>query len=184
MPRPGKTLLVLLVATVIAACASEEPEMETVSEVDLERFMGDWYVIANIPTFLEKGAHNAIETYSLNDDGTIDTKFRFRADAFDGELKNYNPKGFVLDTESNARWGMRFIWPIKADFRIVYLDDDYQHTIVGRQKRDFVWLMAREPIIDDADYERLMSLIEDLGYDMSTVVRVPQQWPEEGEEQS
>ena len=42
--------------------------MQTVSYVDLDRFMGDWYVIANIPTFLEKGAHNAVERYDLNDD--------------------------------------------------------------------------------------------------------------------
>ena len=31
-------------------------ELNTVDYVDLERFMGDWYVIANIPTFIEKGA--------------------------------------------------------------------------------------------------------------------------------
>ena len=43
--------------------------MKTVEFVDLERFMGDWYVIANIPTFIEKGATNAIESYKLMDDG-------------------------------------------------------------------------------------------------------------------
>ena len=29
-------------------------KLKTVDFVDLERFMGDWYVIANIPTFIEK----------------------------------------------------------------------------------------------------------------------------------
>ena len=150
--------------------------METVSYVDLERFMGDWYVIANIPTFLEKGAHNAVETYELNDDGTIATTFVFRADGFDGEEKRYNPKGFVKDTETNALWGMRFIWPIKADYRIVYLDEDYSQTIIGRQKRDFVWIMAREPEISEADYAMLLGVVESLGYDTSKVERVPQKW--------
>ena len=41
--------------------------------VDVDRFMGDWYVIANIPTFAEKGAHNAVESYRLDADGTIAT---------------------------------------------------------------------------------------------------------------
>ncbi len=150
--------------------------METVDYVDLERFMGDWYVIANIPTFLEKGAHNAVETYAMNDDGTIATTFTFRDDGFDGELKQYNPKGFVRDTDTNALWGMRFIWPIKADYRIVYLDEDYSQTIIGRQKRDFVWVMAREPNISDSDYETLLGVVESLGYDMSKVERVPQKW--------
>ena len=120
--------------------------------------MGDWYVIANIPTFVEKGAHNAVENYALNDDGTIATTFTFRADSFDGKLKTYTPKGFVRNTETNALWGMQFIWPIKGDFRVVYLDDDYSQTVVGRQKRDFVWIMARTPEIPDAEYRELVDL--------------------------
>ena len=150
--------------------------METVDYVDLDRFMGDWYVIANIPTFLEKGAHNAVETYAMNDDGTIATTFTFREDGFDGKKKEFNPKGFVRDTESNAVWGMRFVWPIKADYRIVYLSDDYSQTIIGRNKRDFVWVMAREPEVSDADYDMLLGIVESLGYDMSKVERVPQKW--------
>ena len=150
--------------------------MKTVEKVDLERFMGDWYVIANIPTFLEKGAHNAVETYALNDDGTIDTTFVFRDDSFDGKRKEYNPKGFVKEDGSNALWGMRFIWPIKADYRIVYLDEDYQQTIIGRQKRDFLWIMARTPTIPESDYERLIAFAASIGYDVDKIERVPQRW--------
>lgn len=171
-----KAVLVVAASVLLAACAGRGPEMETVDYVDLDRFMGDWYVIANIPTFLEKGAHNAVETYAMNDDGTIATTFTFRDDGFDGKKKEYNPKGFVRDTESNAVWGMRFIWPIKADYRIVYLSDDYSQTIIGRNKRDFVWVMAREPEVSDADYDMLMGIVESLGYDMSKVERVPQKW--------
>lgn len=150
--------------------------METVEYVDLDRFMGRWYVIANIPTFLEKGAYNAVETYSMNEDGTIATNFTFRKDGFDGELKEYNPKAFVLDKNSNARWGMRFVWPIKADYRIVYLDDDYTKTVIARQKRDFVWIMARTPTIGVAEYDGLVMLVEAIGYDPSLLQRVPQSW--------
>lgn len=169
-------LLSLFLAGFLSACASRGPEMETVDYVDLERFMGPWYVIANIPTFLEKGAHNAIETYELNDDGTIGTTFTFLKGGFDGEEKEYYPKGFITDTTTNATWGMRFVWPIKADYRIVYLDDDYSQTIIARQKRDFVWVMARTPEISEGDYERLISFVESIGYDVSKIQRVPQQW--------
>jgi len=114
-----KLPLMLLLTTSLLACAAKGPDMKPVDYVDLQRFMGDWYVIANIPTFLEKGAHNAIESYELNDDGTVSTTFTFREGGFDGETKRYTPKGFVLDPETNALWGMRFIWPVKADYRIV-----------------------------------------------------------------
>ena len=172
----GWRYLLLPLTLLLGACASKEPEMKTVDHVDLERFMGDWYVIANIPTFLEKDAYNAVETYALNDDGTIDTTFVFRKGSFDGEQKDYNPKGFVKDDGSNAMWGMRFIWPIKADYRIVYLNDDYSQTVIARQKRDFVWLMARTPSIPDQEYDDLIDFIASLGYDTSKIERVPQRW--------
>ena len=160
----------------VTACAGQRPEMKAVDYVDLERFMGDWYVIANIPTFIEKGAHNAVESYELNPDGTIATTFTFREDSFDGKRKEYHPKGFVHDDGSNAIWGMQFIWPIKADYRIVYLDEEYTLTIIGRRKRDFVWILARTPNIPEADYERLVAFIGSLGYDTSEIRKVPQRW--------
>ena len=167
---------VVLLTLMLGACASRGPDMQTVDYVDLERFMGDWYVIANIPTFLEKGAHNAVESYALNDDGTVATTFVFRDGSFDGEEKTYTPKGFVRDDGSNALWGMRFIWPIKADYRIVYLDKDYSQTVIARQKRDFVWIMARTPQISEDQYARLIEFTASIGYDVSKIERVPQRW--------
>jgi apolipoprotein D and lipocalin family protein len=171
-----RLLIVSLAAIALAGCAGKGPEMKTVDHVDIDRFMGPWYVIANIPTFLEKEAYNAVETYRLNDDGTIATNFTFRKGGFDGKLKEYNPKAFILDEKSNALWGMRFVWPIKADYRIVYLDEDYTQTIIGRQDRDYVWIMARSPVISDEDYDRLIAFVASLGYDTSKLQRVPQRW--------
>jgi apolipoprotein D and lipocalin family protein len=163
------------IVTLLAGCSSQRPDMPTVEYVDLDRFVGDWYVIANIPMFLEKDAFNAVENYALNDDGSIATTFTFNKGAFDGKLKEYTLTGFVTDTETNATWGMQFVWPIKADYRIVYLADDYGRTIIAREKRDFVWIMARTPIIDDADYQEMLAIVESLGYDMEQIRKSPQQ---------
>jgi apolipoprotein D and lipocalin family protein len=131
-------------------------------------------VIANIPTFIEKQAYGAVESYRLDSDGTIDTTFTFNKGAFDGPRKRYNPRGFIFDRQSNAVWGMRFVWPIKADYRIVYVSDDYRRTIIGRQARDYVWIMARTPTIADADYQELLGIVKREGYDISLVQKVPQ----------
>jgi apolipoprotein D and lipocalin family protein len=161
----------------IAGCQSTPlPPLATVPKVELDRFMGDWYVIASIPTFIEEGAHNAIESYRLAADGTIETTFTFRADGFDGPEKRYTPRGFVLDRESNAVWGMQFVWPIKADYRIVYLSPEYSQTVIGRAARDYVWVMARTPEIPEADYARIVELLGSQGYDASRIRRVPQRW--------
>ncbi len=171
-----KLSLPLVFLLILTGCGTNMPELEPVEYVDLPRFMGRWYVIANIPTFLEKGAHNAVEEYVLNDDGTVATTFTFRDGSFDGDLESFTPKGFVRDDPSNAIWGMRFIWPIKADYRIIYLDQEYSVTVIGRNKRDYVWLMAREPQISDETYDRLVDFIASVGYDVSKVQKVPQQW--------
>lgn len=159
----------------LIACTSA-PSIPTASEVDLDRFMGDWYVIANIPTFLEEGAHNAVESYRLDQDGSIATTFTFRQDAFDGPEKVMRPRGFVRDRESNAVWGMQFVWPIKAEYLIAYVDPEYTETIIARSALDYVWIMAREPEISEADYARLAQRVADLGYDVSKLQRVPQRW--------
>ena len=174
---PRLTFLPVAALVSLAGCQSVPPApLPTVPRVELERFMGDWYVIANIPTFIEKGAHNAVESYRLDADGTIATTFAFRAGGFDGPEKRYTPRGYVLDPGSNAVWGMQFVWPIKADYRIVYLDPGYSQTVIAREARDYLWIMARAPSIPEADYERLVALAGRLGYDTSRIQKVPQRW--------
>jgi apolipoprotein D and lipocalin family protein len=169
------SLLASITLFILTACSSHAP-MKTVEYVDIPRFMGKWYVIASIPTFLEKGAHNAVESYKLDEDGSIATTFTFYDGSFDGELKTMQPRGFIKDTQSNALWGMQFIWPIKADYRIVYLDEDYQNTIIARKQRDYVWIMSRKPVMDDKLYEKLSAFIASLGYDIDKLEKVPQKW--------
>jgi apolipoprotein D and lipocalin family protein len=178
-----KTLtVILLVLAALAALGTlvnrSQPStpLATVDYVDLDRFMGDWYVIANIPTLIETDAYNAVESYRIDDDGTIDTVFTFRHGSFNGELKRYNPRGFIRNTETNAEWGMQFVWPIKADYRVIYLDTDYRTTVIGRNKRDYVWVMAREPFIEPAEFESIVRLLEKVGYDTTDLQMVPQRW--------
>lgn len=162
---------------VAAGCGSTtQPAMETVNHVNLERFMGDWYVIASIPTYLESEAYNAVESYRLDAQGRIRTTFTFRDGGFDGPLKRYTPTGYVRDEDTNAVWGMQFVWPFKADYRIVYLAGDYSRTVIARKARDYAWLMARTPSISEADYAHMVAVLRELGYDTSRIRRVPQRW--------
>jgi apolipoprotein D and lipocalin family protein len=148
--------------------------IHTVDNVDLDRFMGDWYVIANIPTFIEKNAYNAVETYRLDKDGTVATTFKFNKGSFDGPVKEYHPRGFVSDDPSNAVWGMQFIWPFKTEYRIIYLNEDYTTTVIGRTKRDYVWIMARTPAMPEDEYDAILNFLKEQGYDLEKVQKVPQ----------
>jgi apolipoprotein D and lipocalin family protein len=171
--KPLIHLFCAFAAVPLAACSTMSPPLQTVARVDLPNFMGDWYVIASIPTFIERNAYNAIESYELIADRVVATTFRFNQDSFDGPLKTYRPTGYVSEDPSNAIWGMQFFWPIKADYRVIYLNKDYTHTVIGRNKRDYVWVMARTPYIPEPDYINILRLVEEQGYDISKVRRVP-----------
>jgi apolipoprotein D and lipocalin family protein len=168
----------LVILSMLTGCAgsSTRPPIATVEQVELGRFMGDWYVIASIPTALERDAHNALERYELDPDGTIRTTFTFRDGSFDGKQKTYHPRGFVREPASNAVWGMQFLWPIKADYRIVYLDPSYTFTAIGRNRRDYVWIMARTPTMPTAVYDTIVRQLGEQGYDTSLIRKVPQRW--------
>ncbi len=175
-----KTLLLTcaFALTCGGAMAGKLPPIKPVPHVDLPRFMGNWYVIASIPTRFEKTAYNAVETYSLQPDGDIATSFRFNDGAFDGKLKHIRSTGFVKDDSGNAVWGVQVFWPIRAQYIVAWLKPDYSQVIVARDARDYTWIMARTPTVSPADYAALMARVKALGYPMDKVRRVPQAWPD------
>ena len=155
-------------------CATRPPP--TVEYVDLDRFMGDWYVLGGKFTALERGVHNGVERYELNEDGSIATTFTFRQGGFDGRERVMRPKGFVYNRETNAEWRMQFLWPFRAAFLIVYLDEDYQHTAIGVPNRKYLWIMGRSPEVDEEVYARIVEAMVGVGYTTNGMVRVPHRW--------
>ncbi len=170
-----KAVSVALLLMLTAGCESAPP-IRTAESVELARFMGDWYVLGNIPTFIEREAFNAVESYELNESGNVATRFRFRKAAFDGPEKLYKPTGFVRNTETNSEWGMQFIWPFKAEYLVLYVNDDYTQTIIGRRKRDYLWIMARDWNLAADDYAALVAIAVAEGYQEQAIRRVPQRW--------
>jgi len=184
MDRSGRRrgLGLVLIGSALAAlgfgCASYPPQRQ-VEGLDLPRFMGDWYVQAHIPTGTEEDAYNGVESYALGDDGRVLTSYVFRDGGFDAKLEVLEPVGFVSD-DSNAKWGMRFFWPFRAEYLVSHIDADYSETIIARTKRDYVWIMTRAPEISDERLEALTAIVAELGYDVTKLRRVPQQWPDAG----
>jgi apolipoprotein D and lipocalin family protein len=136
--------------------------------------MGDWYVIAHIPTFIEKEAYNAVEGYKLAGDGTIETTFTFLKGGFDGEKKTYRPRGFVYNQQTRTEWRMQFLWPFKAAFLITEFDESAGITVIGVPDRSYVWIMARAKTIPAERYAELVEELKRTGHDVAKLRRVPQ----------
>ena len=164
-------ILFLFIICFFTACSSKNP-IKVETNIDLDKFMGDWYVIAYSPVFIDKEAYNGIESYKLNQDGSIATTYTFNKGSFNGEKKEYNPKGFVVKDTGNAIWKMQFIWPFKSDYRIMYVDETYTNTIIARQNRDYFWIMSRNKEIPNTTLDNLLKMLESEGYLIENNYRV------------
>ena len=176
--------LVLICVTQLAGCQTlSAPELLRAIDrpIELPRFMGDWYVIAHIPTFIEDEAYNGVESYRLAEDGTIPINYTFNDGGFDGPRKTYYPRGFIHNQQTKAEWRVQFAWPlwnkglrVKATYLITYLDDNYETTIIGVPDRSYVWIMARTKTLPEKRYQELVAWLAQSGHDVTKLRRVPQ----------
>jgi apolipoprotein D and lipocalin family protein len=157
---------------------------QIVKNIDIEAFSGDWYVVANIPTFLEKGAHNAIERYSLREDGDLDINFTYRKGSAQGEKKTFTGRMFVHHDNPSADWQVQFFWPVKFTYLVLDLAPDYRYTVIGVPNRKYVWIMSRTPSIEENDMQRILTRLAKLGYDTRKIQKVQQHWDDKHKKQT
>lgn len=160
-----------------SGCSNDrEPNQKLADFVDIDRFMGIWYVHGYTPTAIDKNAWNPTETYEMRDDGKIQTYYQFRKGSPDGKVKTYKPVGTIKNTETNAEWRMRFFGVINAAYYVVYVSEDYQECIIGHPNKKYAWIMTRSKSIKDGAYERLLQELKDRDYDLERFQRAPHEW--------
>lgn len=151
--------------------------VETPDNLEVERFMGEWYVIENIPTALERGAVNAIEEYTLKDNGDIETHFRYRKWWSWGFPVHMYPKGWVKNDADDARWVMTFFnLPYEFAYLILDVGENYEWSVVGGPTPDMLWIMSREPTLSSSVVQEARRVAAEQGYDISKLKQVPQIW--------
>jgi len=155
--------------------ASSRP-LRPVAHVDLQRYMGGWFVIANIPYFAEKDCFDSVEGYALRPDGRIDNKFACREKSFDAPM---TPKlktiATVHDTTSNAEWRVPFYKVVRVKYFVIDLDPDYRWAVIGHPSRRYGWIISRTRSLPDDTYRGILQRLRGQGYDETKFVKVPQQ---------
>ena len=166
----------LFLILIASGCTSMKEPLRPVPHVDLPRYMGDWYVIANIPYFAEKNCVDSIESYALRADGDIDNWFSCRDKSFDAPMKRKaNALAVVEDKTSNAVWHVKFFKVISVKYVILDLDPNYQWVAVGHPSRNYGWVMSRSKTMDEGTYQAVLASLASQGYDVSRFKKVPQQ---------
>lgn len=173
--------LAAAVSVLFAGCASTSrsgDELKTVERVELDRYMGDWYVIANIPNRAEKDCHDSIEIYELRPDGRINNRFECRDGSFDKPMeRRLDTIATVFNAGTNAEWRVRIFRVIQAKYLVIDLDPAYQWAVVGHPSRAYGWVLARTKSLPDEVYSGIMGRLREQGYDVSKFARIPQKPP-------
>jgi apolipoprotein D and lipocalin family protein len=140
----------------------------------MDRYLGDWYVIANIPYILENGKVATLDRYAKRPDGRMDNIFIFRKGSFDAPEQEWRGVSWVHNRTTNAEWRVQFIWPFRVPYLVIDLDPDYRWAVIGHPSRNYFWILARTRRLPDDVYTGILARAAEQGYDVSRVAKVPQ----------
>lgn len=185
MRRPlghvARAVLSLALLAGIAACSNEPPNPNPRADVplqtvplDLPRYMGRWYVIANIPYFAERDFVGSYAQWALRPDGKIDDQFFGRKHGFDQTESHYAFVDTPVPGSDGGQWSVRVFWPISVTQLTLYVDPDYHYTLLGYPGKNLGWVFSRDPQMSDETYHALLARLDAMGYDTSRFRRVPQ----------
>jgi apolipoprotein D and lipocalin family protein len=165
----------LIGALSLAGCAtSPDTRLATPASIDMAQVSGQWYVIANIPYFAERGRVGSRVIYRPREDGRYDDIFIAHRGDFDAPESTLQGTMRVRDPGTNTRWTSRFYWLFTFDYSVLHVDDGYRTLLLGHRSRDYAWIMSREPDMTEATYRRLLDVFAQRGFDVSKISRVPQ----------
>ena len=153
--------------------ADKKKPLATVEHVDVHRYSGVWYEIARYPNFFQRNCvADTTANYSLRTDGKIEVLNTCRKK--NGKLDSARGSAKVVDTKTSAKLRVSFFWPFSGDYWIIGLDPAYRYAVVGDPQRKYLWILSREPKLDDASYQRITEIVREAGYDPAKLQKTAQ----------
>jgi dehydrogenase/reductase SDR family protein 12 len=154
----------------------KEPLQAMKKPIELEKFMGKWYVISCIPTYFEKGVRNSVEEYVWDEKrGIVKVSFRYNKQGSqkESEVKQH---AAIVNKETNTEWSLNpkfgVYLPLKLPYLIIDCADDYSYSVIGYPDRAHIWVLSREPTLDRVVYDGILARAEADGYDLETLVEI------------
>jgi apolipoprotein D and lipocalin family protein len=163
-----------ILAGVLKLSATAFRPMTVAPSIDLTRYAGKWYEIARLPNRFQRNcAGDTTATYTLRRDGKIDVLNRCRE--ADGHVESASGTARRADAAGpNTKLKVSFFWPFSGDYWILDVDPDYRWAMVGEPGRKYLWILGREPRLDEHVVGRLLDRAKKEGYDLGGLIRTPQ----------
>lgn len=172
-----KTLFTVFILG-IAGCSGIPDGVTVVDGFELERYTGVWYEIARLDHSFERGLSNVTAEYTLREDGRIDVLNRGYKDA-KGQWRSARAVARPAADPTIGSLKVSFFRPFWADYHIIALDkEEYQYAMVTSSTRDYLWILARDPHMDDSLLDNLLTQATAWKYDTGNLI-----FPKHGEPQ-
>jgi len=169
-----KNLSILFVVYFFSISIGNAQDLETVDQVDLDKYAGTWYEIASFPQRFQKGCHATTATYTKTDKDYIIVENRCRKDSVNGKESYIKGKAFIDPDTGNAKLKVQFFWPFRGKYWIIDLADDYSYAVVGHPDRDYLWILCRTQQMDDQIYDAIVARIKEKNFDVSMLRKTVQ----------
>lgn len=158
--------------TLLAGCTGAPEGTRPVTDFQVEHYMGQWYEIARLDHDFERGIECVTAEYSRREDGDIRIIHRGydpneqRWEAAEGQAS------FVGKPEI-GQLKVSFFGSFYAGYNVLELGPDYQHALVAGPDRDHLWILSRQPGLDDVTYAALVSRARELDFPVDDLIQVP-----------
>jgi apolipoprotein D and lipocalin family protein len=147
----------------LVGCFGIPDNAAAISNFELERYLGKWYEVARLDHVFERGLSNVEAQYSLRDDGGVRV-INKGYDENKGEWEVTEGRAYLVGESNVGRLKVSFFWPFYGAYNIVELDPDgYQYALVVGANPSYLWILARQPELDQAILARLVANVANMG---------------------
>ena len=169
-----KVFLAFCLLAVLTGCSTNKggDAITVVDRVDMDRFMGKWYVVSTVPNVFDRKPHNATVQFSRADRG-IRLEYAFNSGDYNGKEKLIKCKVMVDNPGINSDWQITWPWPFARDLRVVYFEPDYSAAVLASPNKKDAWIIARSPNVDPPLFSDMILYLQQFGFDVGKMRRVP-----------
>lgn len=164
-----------LLSLALSSCSSNKAvrtvDNSTVKQVDVTRYMGQWYEIARYEHSFEKGMTHVKANYRLLSNGNIEV---VNSGIKNGKFKVKKGKARQVSIKDPGKLEVSFFLWFYSDYYIMELDKSYNYAVVGSSSDKYLWILSRTPQIEDSLKQSLLTKISERGYDTISLYFVPQ----------
>ena len=144
-------------------------DLPVITNFELNKYLGEWYEIARLDFFWEKGLKNVTANYSLNEDGSIKV-INSGVKIKDNKSKQSIGKAKFQGLPNEGALKVSFFGPFYSGYNIMHIDGDYEHALIFGENLDYMWILSRTKTISAELQTKYLNYAKSAGYAIEDLV--------------